>query len=293
MKKLNYSELKQQLDKIENLPTLPTIAIKVNKLLQDYDTSIKKLSIVIENDQAISSKILKLVNSAFFGLRSKVGNIPHAITLLGFNTVRNAVMSVSVIKVLSDISDLEDFIIDDFWTHSISVAVASKHISETTHLHNPDDCFIAGLLHDIGKLVMINNFESLFREVWEIKKDKNISFFEAEKKVGSMNHAQTGGYLASRWKLPGALSDTIARHHTLSDMAIDINLLKIVHSADIIINSLDLIVSDSFEKLNIPDDILTGIRKERQLPDEWHKILLTEIDEACHFFKEREKTVEQ
>ena len=179
---MNYNEMKQKLDKIENLPTLPSIAIEVNQLLQDYDTSIKKLSIVIENDQAISSKILKLVNSAFFGLGSKVGNIPHAITLLGFNTVRNAVISVSVIKVLSDISDMADFKIGDLWTHSISVAVASKRLAETTRLHNPDDCFIGGLLHDIGKVVMINNLEALFKEVWKIKKDEDISFFEAEKK---------------------------------------------------------------------------------------------------------------
>ncbi|MBN2420041.1 MAG: HDOD domain-containing protein [Deltaproteobacteria bacterium] len=244
------------------------------------------MSLVIENDQAISSKILKLVNSAFFGLGSKVGNIPHAITLLGFNTVRNAVISVSVIKLLSDISDMEDFKIGDFWTHSISVAVASKHIANTTHLHNPDDCFIGGLLHDIGKLVMINNLESLFKEVLKTKKDENISFFAAEKKFGAMNHAQIGGYLASRWKLPAALSDTIARHHSISEMAIDANLLKIVHSADIIINNLDLIDSDSREKLKIPDDLADKIREELQPNSEWFKALMSDIDEGCSFFKE-------
>ena len=281
---MDNNELRRNLDRIENLPTLPVIAMEVNNLLQDYNTSIKKLSSVIENDQAIVAKILKLVNSAFFGLRSKVGNIPHAITLLGFNTVRNAVISVSVIKVLSDISDMEGFKVNDFWTHSVSVAVASKQIANTTHLHNPDDCFIGGLLHDIGKLILINKFESLFREIWRLKKDENISFFDAEKMIGSMTHAQIGGYLASRWKLPAALSDTISRHHSLSKMAIDSDLLKIIHSADIIINDLDSEKSNLLEDTNIPADLSDKIIEGWQSPDAWFKTLLTDIEEACRFF---------
>ncbi|MGD9158625.1 MAG: HDOD domain-containing protein [Desulfobacteraceae bacterium] len=287
---MDNKELKRHLDKIENLPTLPTIAMEVNSLLQDYNTSIIKLSNVIENDQAIVAKILKLVNSAFFGLRSKVGNIPHAITLLGFNTVRNAVISVSVIKVLSDVSDMEGFKVNDFWIHSVSVAVASKQIADTTRIHNPDDCFIGGLLHDIGKLILVNNFESLFNEIWRLKKKENISFFEAEKKIGTMNHAQIGGYLASRWKLPAALSDTITRHHSLSKMAIDSELLKIIHSADIMINNLDSEKTNLLENTNIPSDISDKIRGGCQSPDIWFKALLTEIEEACRFFTEGENT---
>ncbi len=288
---MDNNELRCHLDRVEDLPTLPTIAMEVNHLLQDYNTSIKKLSDVMENDQAIAAKILKLVNSAFFGLRSKVGNIPHAITLLGFNTVRNAVLSVSVIKAFSNISDMEGFKITDFWTHSVSVAVASKHIANTTRLHSPDDCFIGGLLHDIGKLILINNFESLFIEIWRIKKEESISFFEAEKKIGLMNHAQIGGYLASKWKLPMALSDTIARHHSLSNMANDVDLLKIICTADIIINNLDLVEADSYEDLILPDDIVTKIRSDCQSSDGWFKRLLVDIDEACRFFTEGDKSV--
>ena len=285
---MDTKDLKRKLDKIDNLPTLPTIALEVNKLLQDYNTSIKKLSTIIENDQAIAAKILKLVNSAFFGLRSKVGNIPHAIILLGFNTVRNAVLSVSVIKLISEISDMEDFRINDFWTHSISVAVTSKQIAQTTCLHNPDDCFIGGLLHDIGKLILVNNLESLFTEVWKLKREENLSFYEAEKKVGSMNHAQIGSYLTAKWKLPNYLSDAIARHHSLSDMAVDVNLLKIIYSANIIINNTPIFEAGTYDQLDLPVDIITKI-KDRQVANEWFKNLSAEIDEACHFFGEGEK----
>jgi putative nucleotidyltransferase with HDIG domain len=277
-------EIKYRLDKIENLPTLPAIAMEVNKMLQDYNTSINKLSSVIESDQAIAAKILKLVNSAFFGLRSKIGNIPHAITILGFNTVRNAVISISVIKGLSDIKNMEGFNMSDFWQHSVSVAVASKQIADTTRLHNADDCFLGGLLHDIGKLVLINNFETLFREIWCLKKEENISFFEAEKKIESMNHAQIGGYLVSKWKLPNALSDTITRHHFISNMAVDVNLLKVIHSADIIINSLDQTGENAIENIQIPDEISSVIINNGKLSDEWLQILRNDIDEASRFF---------
>jgi putative nucleotidyltransferase with HDIG domain len=281
---MDNNEIRKQLDKIENLPTLPTIAMEVNKLLQDYNISIKKLSDVIETDQAIAAKILKLVNSAFFGLRSKVGNIPHAITMLGFNTVRNAVISVSVIKGLSNISDMEGFKIGDFWQHSVSVAVASKHISDTTHLHNADDCFLGGLLHDIGKLVLINNLMPVFLEVWKIKKEEGITFYEAEKKIGSMNHAQIGGYLATKWKLPNALADTISRHHSISKMAVDVDLLKVIHSADIIVNSLDQTGADSIENIIIPDEIVSLINSSCKSSDEWFQTLKKDIDDASRFF---------
>ena len=100
---MEASQIIKKLDQIENLPTLPTIAMEVNKLVQNQDTSIKELSSVIEKDQAIVSKILKLVNSAFFGMSSKVSNIPHAVMLLGFNAIRNAVVSVSVINAFDKI----------------------------------------------------------------------------------------------------------------------------------------------------------------------------------------------
>jgi HD-like signal output (HDOD) protein len=104
-----------KLDRIQEIPTLPVVALKVNKLLQDYDTSIKVLSKTIEKDQAMVTKILRLVNSAFYGFRSRIGNIPHAVTILGFNTVRNAVVSISAVEAFSGKGASRYFDIVDFW----------------------------------------------------------------------------------------------------------------------------------------------------------------------------------
>ena len=224
----------KMLDRIPDLPTLPHVVLEVNKMLQNYDTSIKKLSEIIEKDQAMVSKILRLVNSLFYGFRSKIRNIPHAIIVLGFNTTRNAVVSVSVVDTFSEKESSEGFEITEFWKHSVAVAVTSRHLSERTGLDSPDDCFVAGLLHDIGKVVLSQHFPEPFIQIWKSATEDGISFCEAEKGVLPVNHAQIGGYLATKWKFPVSLVDSITYHHDIRKDVSNLGQLWIVHAADII-----------------------------------------------------------
>ena len=226
----------KKLDRIENLPTLPSIVMEVNKMLQDPNTAIKQLSEIIERDQSFVSKILKLVNSAFFGLRSKVGNIPHAITLLGFSTIRNAVLSVSVIDAFTDDNDFIGFDITDFWKHSIAVAVISKYLAEKTRLHSPDESFIGGLLHDIGKVILFQFFNDLFRKVWQTFKNSDQPFYLIERERLQIDHARIGAHLAEKWQLPKELVNAIRYHHRIAKTDHSQNLLMIVHTADLIAN---------------------------------------------------------
>ena len=189
----------KKLNGIDDLPTLPTIAMEANKYLQDYDTSIRKLSQIIEKDQAMVPRILKLVNSAFFGFRSKIGNISHAIILLGFNTVRNVVVSVSIFDRFSKKGTIENFDILEFWHHSIAVAVMSKHLAAATRCLSPYDAFTAGLLHDIGKLVLCQYFPDLFRKAWIVKTENCMTFLEAEKKIIPANHAEIARASKNEW----------------------------------------------------------------------------------------------
>ena len=133
---MKESNILKRLDLIEDLPTLPAVAMEVNKMLLDYDTTISKLSDIIEKDQAMVSKILKLVNSSFFGLRGKISSISHAIVVLGFNTIRNAVVSISIIDAFTVKESLDGFDITNFWKHSLSVAVTSKYLAEKTGIHS-------------------------------------------------------------------------------------------------------------------------------------------------------------
>ena len=124
----------EKLDRIRDIPTLPSIVLELNKLLQDPDTSVTRISQIIEKDQAIALKILKLVNSAFYGFKSKISDIHNAVIMLGFNAVRNAIVSVSVIEAFAKKLRLEGFDITDFWKHSLAVAVTSKSLS-VQHAH--------------------------------------------------------------------------------------------------------------------------------------------------------------
>jgi len=286
---METKDILKKLDRIENLPTLPAIAMEVNRMLEDYNTSIKQLSSAVERDQSLVFKMLKLVNSAFFGLRSKVGNIPHAITLLGFNTVRNAVVSVSIIDAFSDKEGLEGFEITDFWIHSVGVAVTSKYLAEMTRLHTPDDCFIGGLLHDIGKIVLAQYFQDLFKTVWRSVQEDNLSFYDAEKRDIPIDHARIGGHLAKKWQLPVGLVDAIRYHHTVNNNASDPNLLMIINLADIIVNTC---IADSKGKLelsSIHSEVVKAMRSPLDTLSDWLPEVSKEIESACKFFLEELK----
>ena len=281
---MNSITVMKKLKSIEDLPTLPAIAIEVNKMLQDYDTSIKNLTKTIEKDQAMVPRILKLVNSAFFGFKSKISSVEHAIILLGFNTVRNAVVSIAIIDALSLKGELEDFDITTFWTHSIAVAVTSKYLAEKTRLQSPENSFTGGLLHDTGKVVLACHFQDFFKKVLLSMKDNNLSFYEAEVKEIPITHTQIGKYLANKWRLPDSLVDVIQYHHTVNHGANDFDLLMIVHVADNIVNSLLADSKNSIDYSSIYPDAKKVMESQLETSSEWFPELMPEIESARQFF---------
>jgi len=281
---MKESKILKRLDLIEDLPTLPAVAMEVNKMLLNYDTTINELSDTIEKDQAMVSKILKLVNSSFFGLRGKISTISHAIVVLGFNTIRNAVVSISIIDAFSIKESLDGFDITDFWKHSLSVAITSKYLAEKTGIHSSDDCFVGGLLHDMGKIVLLQHFKDLFQKVWLAVKGNNLSFYEAEKSQIPIDHAQIGGYLARKWQLPAALVDAIQYHHSVKSDADDQNLSMIIHAANIIANTYAEDSKNNLELSDIHPDVLTILEGQFDTVSVWYPDVLLEIELACKFF---------
>ena len=279
----------KKLDRIDSLPTLPAIAMEVNKLLLSYDTSINALCNCIEKDQAMVSKILKLVNSAFFGLKARIGTIPHAVVILGFNTIRNAVVSLSIIDVFCTKKIFDGFDIKPFWKHSVAVAVTSKYLAEKTRINSADDCFVGGLLHDMGKIVLVQHFNDLFQKVWLATKDGGRSFYEAEKSEIPIDHAQIGGYLARKWQLPTRLVDAIRYHHAVRPSASDQNLLMTVHTANIIVNRFRSDSKGDLELSNIHPEVLKVMGNQLGTVSEWYPQVSMEIESACKFFLEESK----
>ena len=191
-----------------------------------------------------------------------------------------------------DKEGLEGFDVAEFWKHSLAVAVISRHLAETTRLQLPDDSFTGGLLHDIGKIILFQYFQDLFKKVWISAKENNLSFYDAEKKEIPITHAIIGAYLAKKWQLPGSLVDVIRYHHALSKNANDFNMLIIVHAADIIANSF---MSDSKSKLDfslIHPDAASAMKPQLKTVSDWFPELSTEIESACQFFNLDERDLE-
>jgi putative nucleotidyltransferase with HDIG domain len=281
---MDEKQMLEKLDRIKDIPTLPSIVFELNRLLQDPDTSVARISQTIEKDQAMALKILKLVNSAFYGFKSKVSDIRSAVIMLGFNAVRNAIVSVSVIEAFAKKIKIQDFDITDFWKHSLAVAVTSKSISYKTRINSPDNCFVGGLLHDVGKVIMAQYFQDLFAGVWNASRQQAIAFHEAEKNRVPADHAVIGAHLASRWQLPQGLTEGIRWHHDYQPAAQNCEFTLIIHLANVIVNSYDQNPDCVIEITALHPDARKLVMGALQNIGDFYTNIAEEIESAYAFF---------
>ena len=281
---MDEHQILKKIDTITEIPTLPTIIVELNKYLQDPDSSIAKVSETIEKDQAMALKILKLVNSAFYGFHSRIGDIRNAVILLGYNSVRNAIVSLSVIKSLSTKLTPEGFDIRDFWKHSLAVAVTGKNLAQLSRLESADNCFVGGLLHDVGKIILAQFFPDLFVKVWLATQDEYTSFHEAEKNVIPIDHTKIGAHLATKWQLPPGLADTIRWHHAYRADNENAGLILIIYLSNIIVNTYNV---DPELRIDVKAMHPAAVKFMMNLVEDvtdWFAGLTEEIETAHAFF---------
>ena len=274
------------LDKINDLPTLPVAAIKFNQMVAEGNASMKEISKALGQDQAIVLKILKMANSAFFGLRKKVETLQHAVVILGINTVRNAVLSLSVVDCFKAGDKGDSGEATNLWKHSLAVAVTSQYLSQQTKVSTPDDCFVGGLLHDVGKLVLLQYFPQTLTNILQTMAERRQSFLMAERELTNATHAIIGGTLAKKWRLPEGLVGVIRNHHTMSSNASDLPRLKVVHAANVIVNGY---LGDSQchkWPLKVHPAVESLVAKRLNTVDIWFPEIEPQIREACSFFLE-------
>jgi putative nucleotidyltransferase with HDIG domain len=276
--------LLKKIDKIKEIPTLPSIVFELNKYLQNPETSIKKVSETIEKDQAMALKILKLVNSAFYGFQSKISNVQNAVVLLGYNAVRNSIVSLSVIKSFSSVLTMEGFDIKDFWQHSLAVAVTGKSLAQLSRGESSDNCFAAGLLHDVGKIILAQYFQPLFEKVWLASKSEYPSFYEAEKNELPADHTKIGAHLATKWQLPKGLVDTIRWHHDYQPESENARLILIVYLANKIVNSYNEDPELRLDMTSMHPDATKFMMNVVEDVSDWYVGLTEEIEQAYSFF---------
>ncbi len=277
---VSCEKLMKQIDAIHELPTLSAVAMQISTMLQDINTSAQDLAKVIEKDQAIVPKLLKLVNSAFFGFSQKVTSVSHALMLLGFNTVRNAVLSIEIINTLELKNKIAGFDITQFWRHAVSVAVVSRYLDQQTGGNFKEDVFTAGLIHDIGKIIMARYFPNHFEKTWYSMQKNATTFQEAEVKHFPVHHAAIGAQLAKRWNLPDQLRRVIAQHHTTKKKVSGESIILLVHAADALVHTY---MDDEAGNIDWPICMASRelLAKELTAADQWMPAIKEETLIAC------------
>jgi putative nucleotidyltransferase with HDIG domain len=196
-----------------NIGTLPTIIVNLLKILNDPRSSAQDLADVISVDQVLSAKLLQLVNSAYFGLRKEVIDVRQAISMIGYNTVRSFTLCISLFDSVFPKGTGAVFSKEQFWLHSIAVGVFARRIATRLNLENVEDYFVAGLVHDMGKVFMFQYMsQSFYMAISNARKNK-ISFYQAEKRSIESDHTEIGAWVMEKWKLPELLIRCVNYHH--------------------------------------------------------------------------------
>lgn len=246
---------KKRILSMKELPTLPTIAMEVLKLAKNPDAPMNSLVRIIQTDPSMTSKILKISNSSFYGMRSKINTINRAIVILGMNEIVNLVTSISILKVFSDSEDSMLFNKEKFWEHCAIVGEIAKSISYKLKLSFYSEIFTAGLLHDIGKILLEQLFHAKFLQALEVAELEEISSFDAEKRVFGVAHSQVGGWVGDEWKLPAIITDAIYHHHNPIRALKNPISTAIINVADFIANKIanndDTLLTEEIKGWNI------------------------------------------
>ncbi len=230
----------QTIENISSIPTLPTVIERLTRLLQNPKTSAEEVGKAITTDQALASKVLKLVNSAFYGFPGRISTITHAIVILGFSTVKNVVLTASIFDAFRNKREgMAGFDLENFWLHSIACGAASSSIAKQIGSSEKEECFIAGLVHDIGKLILCQYLPDEFSLALRHSAENRQLLYDSEKKLFDSTHEQIGGYLAERWNLPTSLQNAVKYHHRPSPTHDHYLITAAVHCADILVRALD------------------------------------------------------
>jgi len=221
---------------ISHIATLPEITLKIIRIVEDPESSAQDLNKVITNDPALGARILKVVNSAFYGLPGQIGSINRAIVLLGLNAVKNIAIAASLAKLFRGGQICPQFNAKDLWQHSVAVATMTQLLAKEVGLGLPDEAFLAGLIHDIGIMVEMQARRAKLVEAFEKHAaNPEQSFSEIERQVLGATHEQFGAALCKHWKFPASFGYVTGFHHRPLELAApNRTLTALVHVADVL-----------------------------------------------------------
>lgn len=229
------NKVKQVVSSVRNLPTPPIVFHQIQKVINDPHVSAAQIASILSEDPAMSVKVLKLTNSAFYGLSREIDSVKQAVVIVGLEAIRNLVLSASVLDMFKQESLDQEFQ-EKFWRHSLAVGVCGRILAKKLRkrgIVDPDAAFSAGLLHDVGKMILCCFLPGEFKKYQDERdNDTTAETFEIEERVLGYNHAQIGAILATQWKLPARLTEAITYHHHPQLSESDDPIPYIIHIAN-------------------------------------------------------------
>jgi HD-like signal output (HDOD) protein len=258
--------------------SLPGVYARLNETVDDPRSSSRDVAGVIAEDTGLEARLLRVANSAFFGFPSRIDTISRAVSLVGTRQLRDLALATSIVRQFQGVPDTL-VSMESFWRHSLACGVAARILATYRREPNVERFFIAGLMHDIGRLVMFATIPEMATEAFAQARSKGKLLYASEREVMGFDHADVGGALLRHWKLPVPTSDAVAFHHRPAAHGGLHTDTAIVHVADLISNAMQIgssgehfvppLHTHAWEHLGLPKDILAGTLSEleRQYQD--------------------------
>jgi putative nucleotidyltransferase with HDIG domain len=257
--------LRHRIENIGSLPTVPDTLRKLSRIMEKQNVSLTEVASFVQSDPALTFRILKMVNSAVYGFPGRIASVSHAIMLLGLNVVKGLLLGVSVFELMQKA-------MTGLYEHSMGCAAAARIIAQKKGLREPEEAYVAGLIHDIGKVVMALEFTKAYEGALAFAETEHISIMQAEKEFFADNHAALGGVLSEKWRFPKKLTEAILYHHQPRSAALFPLETAIVHLADILTKARGLgfsgdqivpIVDDAaFDRLELSEEDIVHVFQE-------------------------------
>lgn len=222
----------QVVAQVKDLPGLPEVTTEIIKLTDDPNATAQDINRAVGKDQALTAKVLKLANSAYYGFPRRISTVTDATVMLGFQTLRSIVMAASVSDMLS--REVEGYSLGagELWRHSQATAMGARLLARQCKYPAVDVAYTAGLLHDIGKVILNHYLKEAYQPVVDMVTREGVPFIEVETSILGFNHAEIGAKVGEKWNLPSPLVEAIANHHSPDQAVIDPKLTAIIHLAD-------------------------------------------------------------
>lgn len=232
MSNLDPAALKVRVQRLKSVPTLPKLLERISAALEDTEVDFARVGELIEVDQALTAQILRLANSAFYSQAGRVAHVGQALLTLGAVVTRSVVLSSSVLE-------FRRVALKGFWEHSLGCAVVAGAIAKVTGRGAPEEVTAAGLLHDIGKVILYKEMPDVFEHLVGIAEGQRRAFRQVEHDLLGTDHAEIGGWMVERWRLPAALREPIRYHHQPALAQVAPDETAIVHVANVLVRALN------------------------------------------------------